>query len=156
METVTTKDRIEERTVLHAPPSRVWQILTDPREFGRLFHFELEKPLFASGSHVRGRVVHPAYEGLPVEFTIDRMDREKELAMRWHPFAVERGHDYSKEPMTEVLFRLKPQGKDTELTLIESGFERLPADRQRPALEANREGWSQVLKSLEQVVTRKA
>ena len=37
-------DRIEKRTVLRAPVSRVWRALTDTTEFARWFGFTLEGP----------------------------------------------------------------------------------------------------------------
>jgi hypothetical protein len=46
-------DRIEKRTVLRAPVSRVWRALTDTTEFARWFGFTLEGP-FTPGKTMRG------------------------------------------------------------------------------------------------------
>ena len=60
--------------------------------------------------------------------------------------------DYSKEPSTLVEFRLEPKGDGTLLTLTESGFSKLPADRRLEAFRMNDGGWTEQMKNIERHV----
>ncbi len=71
------------------------------------------------------------------------------LSFRWHPFAVEPGLDYSKEPATLVAFELEPAAGGTMLTITESGFDRIPLARRAKAFAANDQGWLAQTKLLE-------
>ena len=46
-------DKIEKRVTLRAPVSRVWRAISDAREFGSWFGFELEGE-FAAGKAMKG------------------------------------------------------------------------------------------------------
>ncbi len=65
------------------------------------------------------------------------------FAFTWHPYAVDHSIDYSKEPPTLVEFRLEPIEAGTRLTVIESGFDALPAERRPLALRMNEGGWEE-------------
>ena len=71
------------------------------------------------------------------------------FSFRWHPFAVERGVDYSKEPATLVTFELEQQADGTMLTVTESGFDRIPLERRAKAFAANEQGWTAQIKLIE-------
>jgi uncharacterized protein YndB with AHSA1/START domain len=83
-----------------------------------------------------------------MEYTIERVDPERELSYRWHPYAVEPGVDYSDEPTTLVVFQLADEAGGTRLTLVESGFDRLPPARRADALRMNDEGWAEQLTNI--------
>jgi hypothetical protein len=82
------------------------------------------------------------HEGKPFDIVVDRVEPEGLFSFRWHPYAIEPGVDYSKEPMTLVMFELEDAGGDTRLTLTESGFDGIPLDRRAQAFAANQGGWS--------------
>jgi len=44
---------------------------------------------------------------MPVELTIDRIEPERLFSFRWHPFAIEKDVDYSREPTTLIEFTLE-------------------------------------------------
>jgi uncharacterized protein YndB with AHSA1/START domain len=138
--TETTPDRIEKTILLHAPCSRVWRALTDAGEFGAWFGAALEGG-FAVGERIRGKITHPGYEHLTMEIAVERMEPEGLFSFRWHPFAVDLDADYSSEPTTLVEFRLEEVPEGTSLTVVESGFDRLPAERRDLAWRRNSEGW---------------
>jgi hypothetical protein len=71
------------------------------------------------------------------------------LAFRWHPFAVEPGVDYSKEPTTLVEFRLEDVANGVRLTVTESGFDGVPLERRAKAFAANEGGWTMVMTLIE-------
>src|SRR5262245_23355861 len=144
-------DRIEKEIVLRAPRSRVWRALTDAHEFGRWFGVTLEGP-FVEGTHVRGQITHPGYEHLAMDILVERIEPERYVAWRWHPYAIDPAKDYSNEPTTLVEFRLHEHDDGTRLTVVESGFDRIPVDRRGEAFRMNENGWTQQLRNIERHV----
>jgi uncharacterized protein YndB with AHSA1/START domain len=142
-----TTDRIEKEIVLRAPRSRVWRALADAEEFGAWFGMRLEGT-FAPGGLVQGRMTMPGHEGVIIEMAIERMDPESRMSYRWHPYAVEPGVDYSSEPTTLVEFELEEVAEGTRLTVVESGFDRIPAARRAEALRRNDAGWAEQLENI--------
>ena len=148
-------DRIEKQILLRAPRSRVWRALTDTTEFGTWFGANLTGG-FAPGTRVTGNVTHPGYEHLKFEVTIEQMEPERLLSLRWHPAAVEVGKDYSDEPTTLVVFELTDAPGGTLLKVAESGFDRIPPARRAQAYRMNDEGWAQQMKAIERHLAKGA
>ncbi len=151
--TTSKTDRIEKKVVLSAPRSRVWRALSDSREFGEWFRLKLETP-FVTGSTVHGQITHPGYEHLKVEMQIVELAPERYLSYRWRPHAVDPHKDYSAEPMTLVEFTLEDAPGGTLLTIVESGFDRLPAGRREEAFRGNDSGWTEQAKNIERHVSQ--
>ncbi len=147
----TSSDRIEKQILLRAPKARVWRALTDADEFGTWFRVKLERG-FAVGRRVMGNVTYPGYKYLTFEVTVARMDAERHFAFRWHPYAVDPKTDYSKEPTTLVEFRLEEVADGTLLTVVESGFDRIPAERRAEAYRMNTQGWAEQLQNIQRHV----
>jgi uncharacterized protein YndB with AHSA1/START domain len=159
-----SSDRIEKKVLLHAPLKRVWAALADSTEFGSWFGMKFDGP-FVAGALMRGVIVptkvnaevakaQQKYEGMPVEITIEKMEPERLFSFRWHPYAIERGVDYSKEPTTLIEFVLEERKDGVMLTVTESGFDQIPLARRAKAFTANEEGWGMVLKLMEEYVVR--
>jgi uncharacterized protein YndB with AHSA1/START domain len=142
-------DRIEKEIVLRAPRSRVWRALADADQFGAWFGMKLDGA-FAPGSRVTLR----GGGDTTFEIAIERMDPESRLSYRWHPYAVESGVDYSKEPTTLVEFRLEEVAGGTRLTVVESGFDAIPAARRAEALRMNDAGWTEQLENIARYVAK--
>ena len=138
---MTSTDRIEKKLLLRAPRSRVWRALTDAGEFGTWFRVNLEGP-FTVGHSVKGNIAIPGYEHVTMEVTVERMDAEDLFSYRWHPYAIDPKVDYSGELATLVEFRLEAAAEGTMLTVVESGFDRIPAGRRDEAFRMNDKGWS--------------
>jgi len=90
------------------------------------------------------------YKGMTFEITIEQMEPERLFSFRWHPFAIERGVDYSAEPATLVEFVLEEVANGVMLTVTESGFDRIPLARRAKAFMANEQGWGMVVKLIEE------
>jgi uncharacterized protein YndB with AHSA1/START domain len=135
---------------LRATPARVWRALSTAREFGAWFGVELRDE-FAPGATVRGKV---AYQGkdLAITFQVERMEPDRLLTFRWHPYAVDPAVDYSKEPTTLVALALEPAPEGTRLTVTESGFDAIPAARRARAFEMNDAGWAQQMENIARYV----
>jgi uncharacterized protein YndB with AHSA1/START domain len=151
----TTTDRIEKQIFLRAPRARVWRALSDSKEFGAWFRAAFEAP-FAPGARLKGRITHPGYEHLVLDFVIERMEPEQLLSYRWHPNAIEPGIDYSKEPMTLVEFKLEDAPGGTMLTVVESGFDRIPMERRAAAIKGNDRGWAGQMTAIEEYLRKNA
>jgi uncharacterized protein YndB with AHSA1/START domain len=148
-------DRIEEKILLHVPPARVWRALTDAGEFGSWFGVKLAGA-FAPGATVKGTITEKEYEGLPFELVVDRIEPQRLFSWRWHPYAVDPDVDYSAEPPTLVVCELEEVAGGTVLTLVESGFDRIPAARRAEAYRMHEEGWAAQMKSIERYLAKAA
>ena len=94
----------------------------------------------------RRRPRRPAQEphaGKSDTWQIVAVEPQRRLAFRWHPYAVDAGADYSREPTTLVEFTLTETDDGVLLRIVESGFDTIPADRRASAFEANSEGWAE-------------
>ena len=150
---MTNTDRIEKKVVLRAPRSRVWRAITVAEEFGGWFGVKLEGP-FAEGATVRGKITHPGYEHLTMELLVERIEPERYFAYRWHPYAIDSAIDYSTEPTTLVEFRLEEADGATVLTIVESGFDRIPLARRAEAFRMNEGGWAEQTRNIERHVSK--
>ena len=150
---ITVADRIEKQLVLRAKRSRVWRALSDAEEFGKWFGVKLQGT-FTEGATVRGQITHPGYEHLAMEVLVERVEPERYIAWRWHPYAVDPRVDYSKEPTTLVEFHLNEIPNGTEVTVIESGFSQIPLGRRDEAFRMNEDGWTQQMRNIERHVAQ--
>lgn len=141
--TVTTSptDRIQKNIFLRATRARVWRALTQAAEFGKLFRARLTGE-FVPGATVRGPIAIPGFEHVTMEMTIERVEPERLLSYRWHPYAIDPKIDYSSEPTTLVTFELTETPEGTSLTVTETGFDRIPEARRALALRMNDGGWA--------------
>jgi uncharacterized protein YndB with AHSA1/START domain len=147
-----TSDQIEKEVVLRAPLDRVWRAISDADEFGQWFGVRFDGP-FVAGSSVNG-VITPTtvddevarmqepHAGKADVWHIVAIEPKRRLAFRWHPYGVEDGVDNSQEPTTLVEFTLAEIEGGVLLRIVESGFDRIPAERRASAFKANSEGWS--------------
>jgi len=165
---MSTTDRIEKQITLRAPVSRVWRALTDAGEFAQWFGFRLDGP-FAPGKVIRGTFEQPLDEaaimqaqraaglipsgvrmpqGKFVFGTIDRVEPEHYFSYRWIPYGIDADADTENEPTTLVEFRLEPVAEGTRLTVVESGFDRVPGHRRARAFHMNTGGWEAQLENI--------
>jgi uncharacterized protein YndB with AHSA1/START domain len=148
-----TTDRIEKEIVLRAPRSRVWRALADVEQFATWFGMKLEGT-WAPGSRAHGHFTLSGHGDVTIEIAIERMDPESRLSYRWHPYAFEPGVDYSNEPTTLVEFQLEEIAGGTRLTVVESGFDGIPAARREEALRMNDAGWAEQLENIARYVAK--
>jgi uncharacterized protein YndB with AHSA1/START domain len=147
-------DRIEKRIELKAPVSRVWRALTDYREFGEWFRVKLEGP-FVPGQAARGQILHPGYEHIVWQATVQKMEPERLFSFTWRPYAIDPKADYSHEEPTLVEFKLEKIPGGTLLVLTESGFDHIPSHRRAEAFRMNDKGWTAQMLNIERHVNEK-
>ncbi|MGX9217773.1 SRPBCC family protein [Massilia varians] len=155
-------DRIEKTIDLRAGIERVWQAITDYKEFSQWFGVALDQP-FEPGRSITGSFemafdedaiirhqkslgVHPSgirtLEPNTVFCTVERMDAPHAFSFRWIPYGIDADCDPAAEPTTLVEFTLAPTADGTRLTIVESGFERVPEHRRLRAFRMNQGGWA--------------
>ena len=144
-------DRIEKRVVLRAARTRVWRAITNAEEFGTWFRIKLDGA-FTAGRPVRGKITIPGYEHLTVDMLVERIEPERYFSYRWHPYPIDPKVDYSAEPTTLVEFTLEEADGGTAVTIVESGFDRIPLARRAEAFRMNDQGWAGQIKNLERYV----
>jgi uncharacterized protein YndB with AHSA1/START domain len=158
----TSTDRIEKKVTLRAPVSRVWKAIADSKEFGRWFGIRLEGE-FAAGKTMKGTwgewldeaAIQKAQQnlGLPpskikmpdgdaVFCTVERVEPERYFSFRWIPYGIDADVDPQNEPTTLVEFSLEKAPEGTLLTIVESGFDRVPEKRRDRAFRMNTGGWA--------------
>ena len=150
----TSTDRIERKILLKAPRSRVWLALSNAEEFGAWFGVDFKGKAFAAGQPVKGQVTYPGYEHLVMEVFIERIIPERLLSWRWHPAAIDPAVDYSPEPTTLVVFELQDVEGGVELSVVESGFDKIPVARRATAFRLNTSGWDEQLVNIEKHVAK--
>jgi len=152
-------DRIEKNILLAAPRERVWRAVSEAQRFGHWFGVQFDGP-FVAGARLQGRItptrvdpqvalMQAPYAGMTFEFLVERIEPPACIAFGWHPFAVLPGVDYASEPPTQIVFQLDEAPGGTRLTITESGFERLPAQRRVAAYVANDGGWAMQTRLIE-------
>jgi len=145
--------RIEKQIEMKAPVARVWRALTNYKEFGQWFGVKFTGPLKA-GKILRGRLTYPGYEHVALELLVTKIQPEAYFSYEWHPFAIDPDVDYSKEPRTLVEFTLAPTKTGTLLTVSESGFDKIPADRRAEAFRMDSSGWTEQMKNIKRYVAK--
>lgn len=148
----SSSDRIEKRIIIDAPHSRVWRAITDVAQFNQWFGVNLEGA-FTPGQEITGYMRVPGYEWLVMHVWVEALEPERYFSFRWHPYAIEPGVDYSNEPTTLVSFTLEDVHGGTQLTIVESGFDAIPASRRAKAFSANEGGWAAQAENIRRFLT---
>ncbi len=149
-------DRIRKQVLLRSSLECVWQAVSDAKNFGAWFGVEFEGP-FIAGVNLNGRIVpttvdpevarlQEPHTGKPFQIFVEELTPMTRFAFLWHPFAIDPNHDYSGEPNTLVSFDLVEVQGGTQLTITESGFDRIPLERRSHAFNANDGGWTHQLR----------
>ncbi len=144
-------DKIRKQIVLRAPRKRVWEAITDAKQFGTWFGVEFDDA-FVAGRRVHGRVVPTAvdpevaksqepYAGLEFDVVVERVEPMDHFSFRWHP-GSSTDADRPDEEMTQVMFELADAEDGVLLTITESGFDRVPLERRAKAFADNDGGWT--------------
>lgn len=148
----TSTDRIERQIHIKASRSKVWRALADAESFGDWFGVALKGKRFVAGEPCEGNITYPGYEHLVWNVMVERIEPERLLSFRWHPYAVDPNVDYSNEPSTLVAFELEEAADGTLLRLVESGFDQIPLHRRSEAFRMNSNGWDMQMKNIEAYV----
>ncbi|MHC4845226.1 MAG: SRPBCC family protein [Planctomycetota bacterium] len=145
--TSSTTDSIRKDITLKAPLARVWKALTDSAEFGQWFRVDFDGP-FVVGETIAGQITYPGCEHMRFLATVERMDAQRVFAFRWDPRADEDSDDPNLHVSTLVEFTLEEVEGGVHLTVLESGFDSIPADKRAECLERNEGGWVEQMENI--------
>ena len=137
-------DRVEKTIELKAPRSRVWRAISNGKNFGAWFGLGAPLELvgdFVPGATITGKWTVDGREVNEAFCTIEKVEPESLLSFLWVPYELPPGDDPRKHPKTRIEFRLEDTATGTRLTVVESGFAKLPPDKQYKRAE-NGEGWA--------------
>ena len=137
----TDDDKIVKQVDLNAPVARVWQALTDYKEFGHWFRVHLDQP-FEVGAESTGHITYPGHEYLPWLVFVEGMEHERLFSFRWFDTDDDTPTATPDQPGLLVEFRLEDRPAGTRLTITESGFSNLPDPRRTELMRDNTEGWT--------------
>ena len=154
MKEAANTDRIERSIVINATRDKVWLALSNAEKFGTWFGARLEGQTFTPGQRTRGQMTIAGFEDTFFEVVVEKIEPQDSFSFRWHPYAADKNFDYAGEEQTLVTFTLKDgPGQATLVTVVESGFDRLPPQRRLEAFPAHTGGWEAQLKNLERHVS---
>jgi uncharacterized protein YndB with AHSA1/START domain len=145
--TASALSKVERSTLVHAPRSRVWQALTNLKEFSKWFGVEAEGE-FAPGARIRMISTHDSHKGQEFFVDVVKMEAPETFSWRWRPGSKQPGEDTSGGPPTLVEFRLTEVEGGTLVTVVESGFDGLSLARRARVFKENDKGWEFQLASL--------
>lgn len=148
-------DRIERSIVINAPRERVWQALSDAEKFGTWFGAKLDGQVFTPGQRTRGQITSKGFEHIYFDVVVERIEPQQLLSFRWHPYPLDTSVDYTLEEPTLVTLTLaEAPDAGTLLTVVESGFDKVPPHRRAEAFRMNSGGWEAQLKNVDRYATR--
>jgi uncharacterized protein YndB with AHSA1/START domain len=124
------QDRIERQMTLPAAREEVWAAITEPEQISKWFGTETELELRAGGEGVF------RWNDAEVRVTVEEVSPPSRFSYRWEPSQTPSGG-----PTTLVAFELEEIPGGTRLSLVESGFAKLPA----PSRQENELGWDEEL-----------
>lgn len=131
------------RTIrIAAPIEKVWTAVTDPAHISKWFG---QTVLDGTGAGASGTITFPDYGSVPLR--VEAMDAPRMVSYRWgNDDAAEQLPEAVGDSSTVFTFTLAPVAEGTELTVVESGFERTSDPAANMASHA--EGWVSELDKL--------
>jgi uncharacterized protein YndB with AHSA1/START domain len=150
---VNSENSIEKQITIGAPVAKVWNALTDAKQFGQWFMVDLYSN-FVAGKTTKGKNTSKGFE-MNMEFHIKDIKPQSYFSYAWTPFPMDQKFDYSKEEPTLVEFFLEETKGGTLLKVKESGFNKITASRRAEAFKMHTGGWEAQLKNIEKFLAKK-
>jgi len=145
-------DSIIKSIDIPAPVAKVWDALTDHEKFGAWFKVALDQP-FAVGQPSTGHMTYPGYEDFRWEARIVAIEPMTRFAYDWPATGGDKAAMASGVvEWTRVEFTLEPLTDGTRVTVVESGFDRVPEPRRTNVLRSNEGGWTQQMENIRDYV----
>jgi uncharacterized protein YndB with AHSA1/START domain len=142
-ESALAEDRIERETLIEAPLERVWSLVAEPG------FWAVVDPANVAGTVAReGESMVATHDDGDFPVRVEKVEPPTYVAYRWA--SAFPGSELSDDNTTLVEFTLTPEGGNTRLRVVESGFSALRGteDVRRKAVEDNTGGWAEVIGAL--------
>jgi len=138
------QDSIVKVIIVKAPKKRVYNAIADPKQITKWFPDAVE-----DGSLEAGQRPFLRFGDFKTRIYVEAANPFDYFAYRWVPGGVAVLGDVLKESNTLVEFFIDETPEGTKVTLKESGFASLPADRAKVAREMMDGGWTGMMERLE-------
>lgn len=138
-----SEDRIERETLIAAPLERVWSLVAEPG-FWVADKASLPGTVAKEGESMVAK--NAEHGDFPVR--VEKVEPPTYLAYRWA--SAFPGEELREDNSTLVEFTLMPEGDQTRLRVVESGFAALAGsdELRHQAVKNNTGGWPQELDAL--------
>jgi uncharacterized protein YndB with AHSA1/START domain len=132
------------RTIrIAAPVEKVWAAVTEPEHISRWFG---RPELDGGGAGATGTITWP--DGEPIPLRVETLDEPRTVSYRWNNDDAlgKPPAEFDAERSTVFTFTLEEVSGGTQLTVVETGFDRTsdPAENMR----SHSEGWTSELDKL--------
>ena len=147
-------DSITKSIEIAAPVERVWDALINHEKFGAWFRVALDQPFVVGGTST-GHMTYPGYEEYSWEARVLAIEPMKRFAFEWPATGGDKQLMDSGVPVPEwtlVEFLLEAVAAGTLLTVIESGFDKVPEPRRSNVMRSNEGGWAEQVKNIRNYV----
>lgn len=153
-ESETTEDSLRITRRIDAPVERVWEAFADPQMFASWFRPGTRTCRLDTFDLREGGAFKLAFEPTeddgyggpsPSHGVFRKVVPHKEIVMAWN---WDFPDEDMNEPESRLVFRFKPVGQGTEVTLVHEGLS------SRKSVEGHYGGWSTVLPKLESLLSR--
>lgn len=132
---------------MDAPPSAVWQTLTDPKLIKQYFFGTEVETDWREGSPITFK---GEWEGRQYLDKGTILEIEKEKCIKYSYWSSMSGLEDKPENYATVTYELKADNSQTIVTVTQEGF------RDREAYEHSTQGWKEVLKKLARVLVNES
>jgi uncharacterized protein YndB with AHSA1/START domain len=142
-------DRVERGILIDAPPSVVWEVVTEAEHIGGWFSDSAEIDLRPGG-----RIVLVWSGGHTETGVVEKVEPPHRFSFRWIRGSARAATDGNS---TLVEFALSAEEGGTHLRVVETGFSTLdwPEGRRRKDVEAHSDGWEHELGELRDYIRRR-
>jgi uncharacterized protein YndB with AHSA1/START domain len=113
----------------------------------------ISKERLELGRRVNGSFTIQGLEHYIFDIVVEQVEPEHLFSFQWHPYAMDLTINYEKEERTTVTIALKDTTDGTLLTVVESGFDKVPPERRFEAFRMNTGGWEFQLENLQRYAT---
>ena len=147
-------DSITKSIEIAAPVERVWDALINHEKFGAWFRVALDQPFVVGGTST-GHMTYPGYEEYRWEARVVAIEPMRRFAYEWPATGGDKQLMDSGVPVPEwtlVEFLLEAVAAGTLLTVIESGFDKVPEPRRSNVMRSNEGGWAEQVKNIRNYV----
>jgi uncharacterized protein YndB with AHSA1/START domain len=146
-----SEDRIERETVIAASLERVWELVVSPG----FWVADEESVRGTVAKEGESMVAHNAEYG-DFGVRVERVEPQTYVAYRWA--CAFPGQEARDDNSTLVEFTLTPEGDNTRLRVVESGFAALeaPEELRAKVRKDNEGGWPHVLEATRKRIERSA
>ena len=127
-------EKIEKKVSINAPAEKVWKALTEPKQLGEWMMMPTTfEPVVGKEFTFKAEGME-GWDGF-FHCTVKEVEVNKKLVYTWNSGMI------NAETLVTIL--ISETGGQTELTLIHTGWENLPAEMRSQMIDGHSKGWDE-------------